>query len=135
MAFCPECKKEMGMRDVVCPHCGHDFPSIDSAPPTRKGIAYSAIGETALVIGQTLSGLASVLLLFCGIASLFQIELRVAFAYAAGSVLCLALYVVFVRTQHTGCEQGGRGPYLRKSRPAKRPDDSDQTPGTTNTQD
>jgi hypothetical protein len=26
MAFCPKCRGVMGWKDVVCPHCGYDFP-------------------------------------------------------------------------------------------------------------
>ena len=35
-AFCPECKKEIGMLDVECEHCGFDFPSTKSGGREAK---------------------------------------------------------------------------------------------------
>ena len=29
MAYCPECKGEMGTMQTVCPHCGHQFRPRD----------------------------------------------------------------------------------------------------------
>ena len=30
MAFCPACNGEMGATEVVCPHCGYDFPDDET---------------------------------------------------------------------------------------------------------
>jgi hypothetical protein len=30
MAFCPKCGGSLGLKDVICPHCGYDFP-----PPAK----------------------------------------------------------------------------------------------------
>jgi hypothetical protein len=43
----------MNSRDVVCPHCGYDFPWPPKPDPmiSRTGIEYSAWADIALSVG------------------------------------------------------------------------------------
>jgi hypothetical protein len=57
-AFCPRCEGEMGRADLVCPHCGYDFPHR-----TPDDWLSSNLGRIALLIGIFGSGLGCLLTL------------------------------------------------------------------------
>ena len=104
IAHCPKCHGEMNVLDVVCPHCGYDFPDPPSAENdpalARTGIAYSAWAEIALSIGSVAasilcvgSAVGSIVAIFSG--QFFQ-------GLVAGPLsffLSLAMLVVFIRVQ------------------------------------
>jgi hypothetical protein len=62
MAFCPRCKGEMGSADVVCPHCGYDFPhrTPDDWPRSNLGKIVLLIGIVGSVLGLGLGCLLTV---------------------------------------------------------------------------
>ena len=35
MAYCPKCSREIGTMDIVCKHCGYDFPGSDASEATK----------------------------------------------------------------------------------------------------
>ncbi len=60
MAFCPKCKQTMGTMDVVCAHCGFDFPEANAstplAPPGRWHFPILVAGSLVFLVylaGQT----------------------------------------------------------------------------------
>ncbi|MCX7396388.1 MAG: zinc ribbon domain-containing protein [Planctomycetales bacterium] len=73
MAYCPECKGEMSATEIVCPHCGYDFPASGYNRNTRGGFASSAIAQ-----GQFMNGL---------------------LVYPIACLLQLGMLVVFIRVQ------------------------------------
>jgi hypothetical protein len=48
--YCPECGGEMGMREVKCPHCGYDFPSVTSNERRPILFAYSSFAYVVLAL-------------------------------------------------------------------------------------
>lgn len=101
-ATCPKCNGKMSVTETVCPHCGYDFPLLGypnaTRSPEKNGIAYTALGDFALVIGMVISGLGAIGALVAGVL------LTAGGNYFAGLVqaplsffMSLALYVVFQR--------------------------------------
>jgi uncharacterized membrane protein YvbJ len=71
MASCPNCGGQMSVTQVVCPHCGYDFP-VQNRPHTtqaaeKKGIAYTALADFALVMGMLISGLGATVSLIAAV--------------------------------------------------------------------
>ncbi len=65
MAYCPECRGEMGPTEIVCPHCGHDFAETSIASiDQRTGFAYSPVADLALLMSTFVGGAAAVAALF-----------------------------------------------------------------------
>ena len=53
MAYCSQCHGEMTATEVICPHCGNDFP--DAIPTSNKlqhGFAYSPLADLALIVSM-----------------------------------------------------------------------------------
>ena len=105
MAFCTQCKQEVPILTVVCPHCGYDF--LDREPPTpEQGWEYSEAADMMLLVGAVASALAAVgsavltLMMLMKmlldpnpfIESLWQLGLSL-----LGFCLCLANWIVFLR--------------------------------------
>jgi hypothetical protein len=104
MAYCPKCKGEMGVRDVVCPHCGYDFPPPppSESDPTlaRSGIAYSALAGLALAIGEFVAGLACILATVSAVAEILRGHLMEGLVRdPITAFLSLAMLVVFIRVR------------------------------------
>lgn len=108
MAVCPQRKGQMGATQVICPHCGYDFPPQGSArfnsfgllkdPTGQRGVAYSQLAGCALTIGMAMSGISAVLSLAAAVV------LTLTGHYAKGLIQAplsfftsLALFVVFRR--------------------------------------
>jgi hypothetical protein len=99
MAFCPNCKKEMGAREIVCPHCGYDFPDPPRMEQRNRGFEYSVLADIALGVGALVAMIVCVGSVLGSIAALFQGEL--VHALLTGPIsffLSLAMVVVFLRT-------------------------------------
>jgi hypothetical protein len=100
MAYCPKCNGEMGQQDLVCPHCGYDFPPEPERMPERTGIAYSAWADVALHVGGVVTAIVCVFTAFGSVVALFSGEF--AKGLIAGPIiffLSLAMLVVFIRVQ------------------------------------
>jgi hypothetical protein len=100
MAYCPKCKGEMGEADVVCPHCGYDFPPEPDSSQRRIGLEYSVWADIALIVGAVVAALGCLGSAFYSVAMVLTRE------YVQGLVVgptsffvSLALLVVFVRIQ------------------------------------
>ena len=100
MAYCPECSGEIGAYDAKCSHCGYDFPIMEHSEEP-EGLAYSNLGDLALIIGQIAAALGCVLSVIIGFFMLFMGN------FFAGFIICplsfflqLAQFVVFVRVQN-----------------------------------
>ena len=54
MAFCPKCKGTMDTTEIVCPHCGFDFPPTSDWQPndSRDSFVWSPLAEMALTISS-----------------------------------------------------------------------------------
>jgi hypothetical protein len=103
MAFCPKCNGEMGMMDRVCPKCGYDFPSPKlprEAGP--EGLAFSPLGDIALMVGQVITALQCVIAVLFAVYSLFTLHPIQSFVSIVSAFLSLALLVVFTRVQDIG---------------------------------
>ena len=62
MASCPKCRGEMDQYGAECPHCGYDFPLAQKGNGEyRRGIAFSAIGDVALCVGEALMAIGCIL--------------------------------------------------------------------------
>ncbi len=105
MAFCPKCRGSIGSLDIVCAHCGYDFPSEPERPAqfsVRSLLILTVAAAAALTsvrqFGVDGIGL-SLILLACGILALQQHwnlpaaeEIPQQLARALGIVLaCLSL--------------------------------------------
>lgn len=103
MAYCPECKGEMGAAEIVCPHCGYDFP----APPTdansrKQGLAYSFLADIALMISMISAALGCIGVLIVALIALLQGQFIAALAICPiAFFLQLGMLVVFLRIQNT----------------------------------
>lgn len=102
MATCPNCGGQMSVSQIVCPHCGYDFPLQARTGTTqtaqKKGIAYSPLADFALAIGMLFTALGAIVSLI-GI-----VVLTLSGHYATGLIqapisffMSLALFVVFQR--------------------------------------
>lgn len=96
MAFCPECMGAMASVEIVCPHCGYDFPDVQGSKP-RTGFAYSVLADAALVVSMIAAGLGSVLTALATVAALLAGELITAVMGVIGVFLQLGMLVVFLR--------------------------------------
>ena len=97
MAFCPKCGGQMDTAGAVCPHCGFDFPK-ENGRRARRGLAYSPLANTALVIGKIVAAIACVVSVIGCLMSLLAGHL--VDALIRGPIaffLCLAMFVLFVR--------------------------------------
>ena len=100
MEHCPECKGEMGQRDVVCPHCGYDFQRELDAAHRRPGWAYSVWADTALMVGAVVATFACIASACYSLAMVLQCQFFQGLVQGpVGFLLCLAMLVVFVRIQ------------------------------------
>lgn len=53
MAYCPQCNGEMSATEIVCPHCGYDFPEAGyTSKKFRPGFAYSPLADLALIVSM-----------------------------------------------------------------------------------
>ena len=106
MANCPHCGEQMDVMETFCRNCGYDFPvqgdTVTTETTEKKGIAYSALADFALVVGMILSGLGAIISLV-GI-----VVLTLTGNYAKGLIqaplsflMSFALYVVFQRAADT----------------------------------
>ena len=97
MAFCPKCGGQMDTAGAVCQHCGFDFPK-ENGRRARRGLAYSPLANTALVIGKIVAAIACVVSVIGCLMSLLAGHL--VDALIRGPIaffLCLAMFVLFVR--------------------------------------
>ena len=100
MAYCPQCRGEMGERDVVCPHCGYDFPPRPDRTAIRRGIEYSIWADIALMIGAVVAGLGCLCCIIGSVMAIFLNQLMHGFVVGPiAAFLFLAMLVVFVRIQ------------------------------------
>ena len=51
MAFCPQCKGEMGMTEIKCNKCGYDIPQKYWPSDHEKKWEYSVFSDYALLLG------------------------------------------------------------------------------------
>ena len=102
MAFCPQCRKEMGQMDAVCPHCGYDFPTQEPEAPEPSGIAYSGLADIALIIGEIAATLGAIMALFYVVMLLLGLHILHALVAVIGFFVSLANFVVFVRIRDMG---------------------------------
>ena len=105
MAYCMQCKAEIPILTVVCPHCGYDFLDRETPPP-QQGWEYSGAADMLLLVGAVASALAAVgsaglTLMMLGkmlldpnpfLESLWQLVLSL-----LGFCLCMANWIVFQR--------------------------------------
>lgn len=100
MAYCPKCNGEMGQEDVVCPHCGYDFPPERELEQRRIGIEYSVWADIALAIGTVVAGFSC---LGSAIGSLVAVItgqfVQGLVIGPVGFFLSLAMLVVFLRVR------------------------------------
>ncbi|MDB5340879.1 MAG: hypothetical protein JWN70_6498 [Planctomycetaceae bacterium] len=102
MSYCPECKGEMGAAEIVCPHCGYDFPAPPTDANSRKdGIAYSFLADIALTISMIAAGVGCFVAFTVAIVSLLRGDLIAALVVAPiAFFLQLGMLVVFLRVQN-----------------------------------
>lgn len=103
MAICPSCRGEMKTLDVVCPHCGYDFPPAEppaSAEFRREGIEYSAIADVALLISALSAAFGCLATLWMiGVSLLVtRVWFDAFLLYPLAFFLQLGMLVVFLRT-------------------------------------
>ncbi len=103
MATCPQCRGEMKTLDLVCPHCGYDFPPSEPSDPQglrREGIEYSALADIALLISALAAALGCVASLWMIAVSLFATQrwIDALVLYPLTFFLQLGMLVVFLRT-------------------------------------
>jgi hypothetical protein len=90
----------MEQRELVCPHCGYDFPAELSIVLQRTGIAYSAWADIALMIGGIVAGISSAAAVFYSLTMLIQCNFFQALVVGpVAFFLNLAMLVVFLRIQ------------------------------------
>jgi hypothetical protein len=97
MAFCPFCKGEMGVTELVCPHCGFDFPEATGSPMRATGFAYSPLADTALTISMIAAGLGCIVAVLAVVVSLLQFQLVNTVLSVVAFFLQLGMLVVFLR--------------------------------------
>ena len=99
MAFCPKCNGVMEAREIVCPHCGYDFPPEPSITQIKRGIEYSALADIALGIGAVAASFVCIGSVLGSLIALVQGQFVNALVYGPISFfLSLAMFVVFIRT-------------------------------------
>lgn len=102
MAICPECRGDMKTLDLVCPHCGYDFPPTEK-PATekfrREGIEYSPLADIALLVSALAAAAGCVVSLFLMGVSLFATRqwLHAFVIFPLSFFLLLGMLVVFLR--------------------------------------
>jgi hypothetical protein len=100
MAYCPQCRGEMGERDAACPHCGYDFPLRPDRAAIRHGIEYSIWADIALMIGAVVAGLGCLCSVIGSVVAIFQNQLMQGLVFGPiAAFLFLAMLVVFLRIQ------------------------------------
>ena len=101
MAFCPNCKGEMQAKDILCPHCGYDFPSPATDSVSRRtGLAYSTLADIALIVSNLCCALGSLAAIFASLVFLYHQEYFNALVYAPFCFFVqFGLWVVFTRIQ------------------------------------
>ena len=101
-ATCPKCRQQMSVMATVCPHCSYDFPETSSDLAPRRGIAYSAVADLALVIGMLATGVSAIGVLVAIVLALLQGKVLYALAAVPLFFMSLAQYVVFQRVADRG---------------------------------
>jgi hypothetical protein len=97
-AFCPQCRGEMAQLDIVCPHCGFDFPGMD-VKPRGTPFVHQRWADFVLVIGQVVA------VLICLVSAAAAImSTMVYIGIGPCETMCLfflslALFVVFGRAR------------------------------------
>ena len=105
MAYCMQCKEEIPILTVKCPHCGYDFLDRET-PAAEQRWEYSEAADMLLLVGAVASALTAVgtavlTLMMLGkmlldpnpfIESLWQLVLSL-----LGFCLCMANWSVFQR--------------------------------------
>jgi hypothetical protein len=101
MAYCPECKGEMPLAAVECPHCEFRCPATAAYDSNRRpGFAWSPLADIALSVSTVAAVLATLCAFYLGVISLFAGNLFDALVVAPISVLILlGIVVVFLRVQ------------------------------------
>ena len=91
----------MPVAAIECPHCGFDFPSVDTLTAGREsGFAYSALADTALIISTFTFAMGAGVSLFWTFAMLFNGQIVISLTYGPlAFFLQLGLVVVFLRVQ------------------------------------
>ena len=102
MAFCPQCKKEMGQTETICPHCGYDFPIVEPEPPEPSGMAYSNLAEIALVVGEVAAIIGAIASLSYAAILLLSLDIISGLIAVIGGLLSVANFVVFARIRDMG---------------------------------
>jgi hypothetical protein len=87
----------MDQYETVCHHCGFDFPMQGQEEIKRTGLAYSKIGDIALIVGQVATAIGCVLAVIYFIVFVLALHIFQAFTTAITFFVQLALFVVFVR--------------------------------------
>ena len=103
MATCPKCRGEMKTLELVCPHCGYDFPPSEPADTEgfrREGIEYSALADVALLISALAAAIGCLASLWMIGVSLFATRRwgDAFLLYPLTFFLQLGMLVVFLRT-------------------------------------
>jgi len=88
--------------DLVCPHCGYDFPPAEKPAAEkfrREGIEYSALADVALLISAIAAAAGCVFSLWMIGVSLFATRewLRAFVVFPLSFFLQLGMLVVFLR--------------------------------------
>ena len=117
MAYCPKCNNKMATTEVVCPHCGYDFPGSDGsdakhstrrkrtkhlafASEYQKKIPYSPFADFAIQASIFITAIGCVLIPLGGLAALSQGHALKAFvACPIAFIFQVGLLVVFKRVQ------------------------------------
>lgn len=101
MAYCPECKGEMPVAAVECPHCEFRFPETAAEDANRRpGFEWSPLADIALSVSTVAAVLATLCAFYYGAISLFAGNLVNALVVAPISVLVLlGIVVAFLRVQ------------------------------------
>ncbi len=51
MGYCPNCRGQMKMTEIACPHCGYDFPPReDDGAFLKRPFPYSPLADVALIV-------------------------------------------------------------------------------------
>jgi hypothetical protein len=90
----------MATRDVVCPHCGYDFPEEPHSAADVRGIEYSKWADVALLIGAIVASLFCVGTAVGSVIAIFSGEfVQGLIAGSLSFFLALAMLVVFLRVR------------------------------------
>jgi hypothetical protein len=100
MAYCPECKGEMSATEIVCPHCGYDFPASGYNRNTGGGFAYSGVADVALIVSMCAATIGACAAAIAAIVAIAQGQfMNGLLVYPIACLLQLGMLVVFIRVQ------------------------------------